>query len=280
MRPASTASAKPKRLSTKPRGDRINLTETKDGPLLKLIRNSTFIAHSQLVALALKLNIATSRETVKWRVQRYVRIGMVEQLPRVYPYRGAVYTITKPGLSVLECYGEGLASITSESRHLADPIQAEHCLEINELRLAVQLTGTITVDAWYTDREVSSMNYTASTPFAKDYDAILQIGGGNQKPIRFGLEYERTYKSLDRYTEIARIIAQERQLNFILYVTSSEDMVFKLAPLLAYGPVPVCVTSANVFRQQTFSSMVAFQRQKNIVLRTLQEFIAAVGRSA
>ena len=60
------------------------------------------------------------------------------------------------------------------------------------------------------------MNYTASTPFAKDYDAILQIGGGNQKPIRFGLEYERTYKSLDRYTEIARIIAQERQLNFIL----------------------------------------------------------------
>jgi hypothetical protein len=255
---------------------RIRLSEAADGGLLKLIRNATFISQRQLVSMAMSSGIVPSRQNVQWRLDRYQRIGLVDQLGRVYPHPGPVYSITRAGLSVLEAYADALVSVTSESERLADPIQAAHFLEINEVRMALHSDPFWTVKQWLTDREIGSINYTTDSPYAKDYDAIVQMCRGKEEPFQFGLEYERTYKAVDRYKETAAAISRETELKFILYVTSSDDMVFKLAPLLNCHPVPVCFTPARVIRKDNFRSRVAFLLNGKVTPASLHDFIAAL----
>ena len=267
-------SAKPKRRTYQV--SQIEITEAADSSLLKLIRNATFISHGQLISMAIDSGISPYRQAAYARVKRYVKIGLVHQIGRVYPHSGAVYSITRAGLSVLEAYGEGLVSITSESERLADPIQAPHFLEINEVRRALQSDPSTMLERWFTDREIGSMNYTTDFPYAKDYDAVVQIRQGKQEPIEFGFEYERTYKALDRYKEVATAISRERHLTFVLYVTSSADMVFKLAPLLNCTPVPICLTPARVIHKDRFGSKVAFLVNGQVTGAPLHDFIAAL----
>jgi hypothetical protein len=255
---------------------RVSLSEKQDGPVLKLIRNATFISRKQIILLSQCLGLSVNNQNIDWRLGRYVDIGLVNNVGRVYPHGGAVYTISRSGLSVLEAYGEGLASVTSESERLADPIQAAHFLEINEVRISIMTSPAVTIEKWYTDREVSSMNYTLERPFAKDYDAIIKLRNGTRPPIQFGFEYERTYKALERYKEMAAGISGEKQLKFVLYVTASPDMVFKIAPLMDCRPVPVCFTPSNLLRQDGFAANVAFLLNTQVKVATLDAFMTAL----
>lgn len=244
--------------------------------MLRVIRNATFITHSQLVKLALNAGLAPCRQSVHWRLDRYVRTGLVQQVGRVYPHPGQVYTISRAGLSVLESYGEGIFSITSRSERLADAIQAPHFLEINDIRLALESDQTHPIERWFTDREIGSLNYTTDFPYAKDYDGIVQVKRETGEGFHFGFEYERTYKGLDRYAEIAQSISRERQLKFVLYVTASADMVFKLAPILNCNSMPVCFTPSFVIRKQGFNAKIAYLLNGKVTAGLLGDFIAAV----
>ena len=48
----------------------------------------------------------------------------------MFPFSGPAYTISRQGLACLEACGEGLISITSESKSLPNPRQATHYLEL------------------------------------------------------------------------------------------------------------------------------------------------------
>lgn len=255
---------------------RIQVTEAGDGPLLKLIRNATFISHSQLVKLAIEHHLTPSRQVTEWRLKRYLKTGLVDLVGRVHPYPGAVYAITRSGLSVLEEYGDGLFSITSDTERLAAPTQAAHFLGINAIRIALHSDTSFAIERWITDREVASLNYTIKVRYKKDYDALVQVRKTNQSQVTFALEYERTFKKGERYEDIAKDISQEKQVTFLLYVTSSTDMVYKLAPLLNCTPLPVCFTPSSVIRKHKFGAKVAFLLNGAMTSVPLHEYINAL----
>jgi len=234
----------------------IRLTDSHDGPLLEIIRNATFISCHQLIRLALATGVEKHRGVVAWRAERFVRSGLVDEMPAIVPYRGSVYSITRSGLAVLESYGHGLVSITSETEHLPDHIQVQHFLELNEVHIA--FLGTGQVAAWLSDREIRSLNYTVSLPFVKDYDAVVYLNLSGGKVFKLGIEYERSLKSQERYAELAAILDQEKQLQMVVYLTSAADIILKLAPAIHCHNMVVCFAPAQVFRQQRLLTQVAF----------------------
>ena len=255
--------------------DRLRWTPAYDGRLLALIRNATFVSRGQLLALAQRNRVVSGESTFRWRMQRFIDVGLVQKLPRIHPHPGPVYTITRAGLHVLESFGQGVASITSASEHLADAIQAPHFLELNEVQLALYGATDCALDAWYSDREIASMNYTQPIPFVKDYDAIVRLIVADNHVLKIGVEYERNFKSEERYHEIASQIKNERQLHLVLYLTATGDMVFRLAPALVCDPFPICFASTGAFRQQLFSTNVAYLNGGKTIISSFQDFLKA-----
>ncbi len=49
----------------------------------------------------------------------------------------------------------------------------------------------------------------------------------NGDSLRVAIEYERTLKSAERYKQIQRSIRDEGQVDMVLYVTPSFDLVFQ-----------------------------------------------------
>ena len=72
-----------------------------------------------------------------------------------------------------ESCGQGLISLTSESKSLANPGQVQHYLELGEIQAAFRRTKML--KEWTGDLEVRSINQSIDLPLAKDYDAIVEL---------------------------------------------------------------------------------------------------------
>jgi hypothetical protein len=191
----------------------------------------------------------------------------------VLPYSGEVYTITRLGLSLLESFGEGLVSITSESRTLAGRQQAPHFLELNEIRNAFRSTGKL--KRWQYDRQLTSLNYVIGSPLVKDYDALAEMEYG-AKTLRIAVEYERTLKTSARYQEIAKTIRDEEQVDMILYLTPTPDLVFTLGSEFQKPEVPMAFCASRRFRRSGLGSMVLFCYGKMRESMTMKEVVGVV----
>lgn len=223
----------------------VHLNSERDLPLLLAVRNSTFVSHDQLFQLMVATGIEHDRRCFNWRIRRLIRGAHVRKTPVVDPYKGVVYSITRFGLAVLESYGEGLISITSDSRNLPSLLQAPHFLELNEIHTAFKTTGSL--KSWKSDRELISLNYVIGTPLAKDYDAIAEVEAAGDS-LRIAIEYERTLKSADRYKEIQKAIQDEGQVDMVLYLTSTLDLVFTLSREFNHPALPMCFVSSGKLR--------------------------------
>lgn len=217
----------------------------RDLPLMLAVRNATFISHRQLSEQIRAGGSETGRRSFNWRIERLVRAGMADKLPPQPPYVGPVYTITRAGLACLESCGQGLVSVTSESRTLAKPTQIHHYLELAEIRAAFRRAGLLR--EWAGDLEVRSINQSIDLPLAKDYDAIADIQW-EANPFRIAIEYERSLKSSDRYRELISSIAGERQVRLVLYFTSSVDLLYQLKPEFDRQEFPVALVPSHIFR--------------------------------
>lgn len=233
----------------------VQLNRERDLPLLLAVRNGTFISHCQLLQLMLDAGTEHDRRCFNWRVRRLVVGAHIRQVPPIAPYSGAIYSITRFGLAVLESYGEGLVSVTSTSRNFPNVLQASHFLEINDIRDAFQRTGKL--KSWKSDRELISLNYVIGTPLAKDYDAIVQVEA-NGDTLRIAIEYERTLKSAERYKEIQDAIQDEGQVDMVLYLTSTVDLVFTLAREFNHPELPMCFASASSLKMNLLDTMLVF----------------------
>src|SRR6201998_3516206 len=151
----------------------IHYNRERDLPLMLAIRNATFISHNQLWEHVQARGLETSRRSFNWRIARLTQAGIAEKLPPLLPYPGPVYTITRAGLACLEACGEGLVSLTSESKTMADPNQIQHYLELVEIHAALRRTNLLV--EWTGDLEVRSINQSIDVPLAKDYDAIADL---------------------------------------------------------------------------------------------------------
>jgi hypothetical protein len=233
----------------------VQLSSERDLPLLLAIRNCTFVAHDQLFQLMMETGIEHDRRCFNWRIRRLTKAAHVRKTPAIDPYKGAVYSITRFGLAVLESYGEGLVSVTSGSRNLPSILQAPHFLELNDIHHAFKSTGKL--KSWKSDRELISLNYVIGTPLAKDYDAIAEIEAAGDT-LRIAIEYERTLKSADRYKEIQKAIQDEGQVDMVLYLTSTLDLVFTLSREFNHPALPMCFVSSGKLRANLLDTVLLF----------------------
>ncbi len=104
----------------------VQLSVERDLPLLLAVRNSTFVSHDQLLQFMTEAGLEHDRRCFNWRVRRFIKGAHVRKTDPIAPYKGAVYAITRFGLGVLESYGEGLVSVSSDSRNLPSILQAPH----------------------------------------------------------------------------------------------------------------------------------------------------------
>ena len=264
----------PGRKRQSPRARRVRFDTDGDGCLLTIVRNATFISQDQLVTMGVRFKIKAHPDSVRKRIVRYLEYGLVRVIPPVPPYRGAVYQITHAGLEVLESFGIGLGSVSSETAKLPSTLQARHFLDLNEVRLSFSADKVLSRAKWHSDPEIKASNTNPHfTPFAKDYDALLELEDRDGKEFMIGIEYERTYKDARRYEEIAATIDTETKLCCVLYIAASTDLVTRLGDAIRCQKTPLCVTASGVLKQQTLDANVGYLSGNGFRVCTLRQYL-------
>lgn len=223
----------------------LQFNSRRDLPMMMAVRNATFISHKQLYDQLISQGSESNRQGFCWRLRRLVEAGVIYRLPPIFPYCGATYAITRNGLSCLESCGEGLISLTSESKSLPNPRQAAHYLELGEIKSAFRHSKIL--KRWIGDLELKSMNLAIDEPLAKDYDAVADLAFDNGLSVSVGIEYERTLKSSQRYSEIVDAVKEERQIHLLLYLTASTDLVYQLKGEFEDLDFPTAIAPSGAF---------------------------------
>ena len=230
-----------------------SISEARDIPLLVEVRNSKFISHAQLFELMRFRSLEYCREAFTWRVRRLVRGEYISQMDGDFGRGAIVYRIARRGLVQLENHCQSAVVLNAETAHLPHPSLIHHSLELNEIRLALAHKNLLL--AWKSDIEIASENTISTSPLAKDYDAIVDVWN-QDKAARFGLEYERSIKSTQRYERIRKRLESEDVLNPILYLTSADGLARHLADQLATTPKRLAFTTTKAFRESLLDAMV------------------------
>lgn len=235
-----------------PKGETL-ISETRDIPLLLEVRNAKFISHAQLFELMRLASLEYCREAFTWRVRRLVAHDYLSRLEGNFGRGVIVYRIARGGLVQLENFCQFAMVLNSETRHLPHFSLVPHSLELNEIRLALARENLLL--AWKSDIEIQSHNIISRSPLAKDYDAIVDVWNQN-RAARFGLEYERSIKSCERYERIRRRLESEDVLNPILFLTSDDGLALHLADQLSSIPKRLAFATAKAFRENLLDTMV------------------------
>jgi len=216
-----------------------------DIPLMLLIRNSGYVTHQQLIALSGHDQSASKYSIFLWRIRRLLAAGLVALLDRRIEGH-KVYSITHAGLTELESFGHSLASLNSRTQVICYPPKMMHCLELNALRLAMVRDGI--AEVWLTDVEVCAENLMADDQYVKDYDAIAVINVGDRS-LTCAVEYERSNKSVARYSEIRSILSDEHKVDLILYILRDAKGLIAIARHLAGAHPGILFVTAAALRR-------------------------------
>lgn len=197
----------------------------RDIPLLRQVRNSKFITHSQLFDFMKIGGFDHDRDSFNWRLRRLRKSAHLSVCDDVNGAGSAVYRITRRGLALLEHYGEYTVVLNSSTQHLPHPAQAFHALELNAINLALARKNLLA--GWQSEIEVASFNTISQSPYQKDYDAIVTVWLGD-RTARFALEYERSLKKIRQYELIRTALEAEHELDLVLYLTSGPEVLVPL----------------------------------------------------
>lgn len=248
------------------------ITEERDIPLLRHVRNARFVSHEQLFELMALDCLGSCRTTFNWRIRRLVKTGHIQRLPGMNWQRSRVYFISAHGLSELETRGEFLMAMHSGNRQKPDPVRAAHALHLTGIRLALARSGLLV--SWLSEVEISSANtiskMTAAEPYAKNYDAVVKVWVEGE--VReFALEYERSLKSVPRYEKIRELLDGEQRVASVLYLTASADILMMVAYHLASPSQRIAFATARSFEQSLLETSVATDSGGDLV--SLERFL-------
>lgn len=260
-------------LADKTRSTNIRYSLERDLPMLLAVRNASFISHGQLFDQLVARGSEGCRRGFNWRLQRLVKAGVVIKLAPQLPYCGPVYSISRSGLACLEACGQGLMSLTSESRSLANPAQILHYLELGEIQAAFQRTKLLR--EWTGDIEVRSINQSIDLPLAKDYDAIAELELHGSR-YRIALEYERSLKSSARYREVVAAIEGENQIQLLIYFTSSIDLLYQLKAEFEDQRFPIVLATSRSFCMSPLATRLYSTRSLGGNKIALDEILEAI----
>ena len=255
----------------------IALSDANDVPVLLHIRNARAIQFDQLRDLILFDGSGVAVNSLRWRVARLEKNGVIQRFQDVRYFGKPVYGITSSGLSFLESRGHMLLSLPSTTeKKIIHSLQIPHALELVNIRLAMLRAGILV--AWKCDLEIASRNLVLDGPPAKDYDAIAEIEvDGVAHSI--AIEYERSLKKIARYREIREILNQDQTAETILYLAVNGQLLYTLAcELRAVGKHIGFVLSSS-FRQSPLNTLMVINNAKNDTV-SLREFLAAESRQS
>ena len=108
---------------------------------------------------------------------------------------------------------------------------------------------------WQSEIEIASFNTISYSPYEKDYDAIVDVWVG-EKIARFSLEYERCLKSYRHYDRIRIALQSERQIGWILFLTSGMEVLVHLVHELSPVPRKLAFANARDFEQTLLETTV------------------------
>lgn len=227
-----------------------------DRELLHLVADARYIKHSQLFQLSLLKTAEYRRAIFNWRIRRLVTGGLLRKL--VIPQFGktnALYSVTRGGFDALEWMGiTYLGGGYVEQDKQPSDMQLCHVLELNEIRLALECSGIL--QSWTPEVFIRVLNLCPSLRYAKTYDAVVKVSLGHEIACEFAIEYERTLKSERRYESVVEAIANEKRLQFILYLTSSYEVASTLRSLLQHVQARILLAHVDKFKRDLLDTQV------------------------
>jgi hypothetical protein len=224
----------------------IVLNPTRDQPLLREVARSGFITHNQLFE-SLKLDYcASSRNAFNNRVLRLVNHGLLVRREGLIGSREVVYSVSSSGASALG------ASLADSSGKAGSPgIQTlRHCLDLNEIHLALKRTGSLLY--WMPETEIRSRSELTPYGYWKYYDAVVVVRLAGQD-CKFALEYERTPKASRQYVAIRERLEQETAIRHFLYLVPNHDFMWFIAEKLSQCRRAVCIGLFHDFLEQNLA---------------------------
>lgn len=231
----------------------IVIQEDRDIPLLRQVRNSKFVSHNQLFELMRFAGFESSRDSFGWRVRRLLKAGLLSICEGAFGTEAAVYQIAREGIALLEHHGHFTTVLHSNTKHLPHASQAFHSLELNRIQLALARHSLLA--HWQSEIEIASFNTISCSPYKKDYDAIVDVWLG-EKTVRFALEYERCLKSYRHYQRIKTALEAERQVGWILFLTSGIEVLVHLVHELDSVAYKLAFANASDFEQMLLDTRV------------------------
>ena len=231
----------------------ISINDSRDIPMLLLIRDSRAITLEQLYAILPLLQIEANRNTAYWRIHRLEQNGFITQLKQTRTMGCPVYAITHDGLGLLETRGHSLLGLGSFSRTIIEDAQVLHMIDLTSIHITLLRSGKLV--SWKNELKVVSENLAAFGHATKDYDAQVTV----RTPAglsSFGLEYERTAKSSSRYQEIRAMIDEDLRASLVLYLAPTQELMFILAQELSRTQKPVVFGLLSHFHEHDLQMKV------------------------
>jgi hypothetical protein len=244
----------------------------RDIPLLRQVLSSTVISHSQLFELAKLGNCESKRDAFNWRLRRLVEYGLVSKQTLTHASPEPLYVITDSGNLCLQSHGD---FYLSESPFLSgkrlEGVSICHCLQLNEIQLA--LLRSRHLNQWIPEARLLALMRLEASPYAKAYDAVVELLL-ERRLIRFGLEYEHTLKSARRYGEIREALEGERNVECVLYLTPSRELITALARHLGGCRRRIVFALVDELKENPLESRVFLDG--HLSLRTLGDLLLEV----
>ena len=245
----------------------IALSEARDVPVLLQVRNARAVCFDQLCELLSLEILPELPRSLRWRLARLEKAGLVIRLSGLSHLAKPVFGITHQGLIALESRGHYLLSLPSTTEVSLHPSQVPHALEMTSIRIALARAGVLR--SWKSDLEITSKNLVSESGMGKDFDAVAEIEvDGSRRTI--GIEYERSPKAAARYQAIREVLDGDQTTDAILYLTSNDDILYLLAMELRGARKRVGFVLSDAFRRSLLETRTLTNSNNSevVLLRT------------
>lgn len=231
----------------------IELSETRDYPLVRQVLHSGFVTHNQLYEFLKLEYCVSSRNAFNNRVLRLVKHGLLIQCERPLASREAVYYASSSAAMQFQSSGDPFVHTSVNDRSIDRHRLLNHSLELNDIHLALKRTGSLVY--WMPETEVRARNDFTSLGYWKYYDAVIVVRLAGQD-FRFALEYERTLKAGRHYVAIRQRIEQEPSIAHFLYLVPNHEFASLIAEKFSQCRRAVYIGLFREFLEQTLTARV------------------------
>jgi hypothetical protein len=234
--------------------DSIQLSESRDIPLLRQILRSEFVTHSQLFEFMRLNHYERSRKSFDWRLRRLVDRELLKRQTMLGCTGEFVYSAAARAAMLLQGMGEYALVGRDRFNGKESERSVFHAIGLNDIQLSALRAGLLV--RWIGATEVRSQNELTGFGFAKDYDAVVTLRTETGER-RFALEYERNPKPIRYYRDVASALAREVNVSRVLYLVSNYDLLRYISDLIRNSESRVFIGLVKDWHEQLLDMPVS-----------------------